>query len=81
MDLDWTGSFQLDTFHTLVATWMEGHTRGIVARWHSYSQARPHPGDVHFGPIKPIFFKPWLRNGPIGPKGSYPNQTKKVENY
>ena len=32
---------------------------------------------VHFGLLKPNAFIPCFRNGPIGPKGPYPNQTKK----
>ena len=35
-----------------------------------------HWSDVQFGLLKPISFIPWLHNGPIGPKGSYPNRTK-----
>ena len=39
-------------------------------------KARPgHPGDVLFGLL--ISFVPWFRNGPIGPKGPYPDQIKK----
>ena len=28
-----------------------------------------HPGDVYFGPLKPISFIPWLRIVPTGPTG------------
>ena len=48
---------------------------------HGAGVARPsptarlgHPGDVHSGLLKPISFFPWLRNGPIGPKVSYPDK-------
>ena len=38
-------------------------------------QSLDHPGDVHFGLLKPISFIPWLRNDQNWPKGPYPNQT------
>ena len=54
--------------------------RATHAAWRRWWQppkvSLGHPGDVHFGLLKPISFIPWLRNGQIWPKGPYPNQTK-----
>ena len=60
----------------VVATWLEGYTRGMVAvvALPSPTARLGHPGDVHSGLLKPISFLPWLRNGPIVPKVSYPNK-------
>ena len=44
--------------------------------WQPPKASLDHPGDVHFGLLKPISFIPWLRKGQNWPKGSYPNQTK-----
>ena len=53
-------------------------THAAWRRWWQPQKARlDHPGDVHFGLLKPISFIPWLRNGQNWPKGPYPNQTKK----
>ena len=60
------------------STWPEGHTRGMAPVVARPTVRLGHPVDVYFGPLKPIFFISWLRNGPIGPKGSYPNQTKQI---
>ena len=38
-----------------------------------------HPGDVHSGLLKPISFFPWLHNGPIGPKVSYPDKKSRLK--
>ena len=58
----------------VVATWLEGHTRGMApgVAPPSPTARLGHPGDVHSGLLKPISFFPWLRNGPIGAKVSYP---------
>ena len=62
----------------VVATWLEGHTRGMAPGVAPPSPTAllvlGHPGDVHCGLLKPISFFPWLRNGVIGPKVSYPNK-------
>ena len=60
----------------VVATWLEGHTRGMVpgVAPPSPTARLGHPGDVHSGLLKPISLFPWLRNGPIAPKVSYPNK-------
>ena len=61
---------------TVVPTWLEGHSRGM-APVVAPPKARPgHPGDVHFGQLKPISFILWFSNGQIEPKGCYPNETK-----
>ena len=53
-------------------------THAAWRRWWQPHKARlDHPGDVHFGLLKPISFIPWLWNGQVWPKGPYPNQTKK----
>ena len=39
-----------------------------------------HPFDVHFDPLKPISFIPWLSNGPNGPKGSSDYSNKNNNN-
>ena len=53
-------------------------THAAWRRWWQPQKARlDHPGDVHFGLLKPISFIPWLWNGQVWPKGPYPNQTKK----
>ena len=53
-------------------------THAAWRRWWQPHEARlDHPGDVHFGLLKPISFIPWLWNGQVWPKGPYPNQTKK----
>ena len=53
-------------------------THAAWRRWWQPQKARlDHPGDVHFGPLKPISFIPWLCNGQVWPKGPYPNQTNK----
>ena len=57
----------------VVVTWLGGHTRGMAPGVEPPTARLGHPGDVHFGPLKPISFIPWFRNGPIGPKGSYKN--------
>ena len=44
--------------------------------WQPQKPRLDHPGDVHFGLLKPISFIPWLRNGQNWPKGPYPNQKK-----
>ena len=56
----------------VVATWLKGHTRGMVpgVAPPSPTARLGHPGDVHSGLLKPISLFPWLRNGPIGPKVS-----------
>ena len=56
-------------------------THAAWRRWWQPHKARlDHPGDVHFGLLKPISFIPWLWNGQVWPKGPYPNQTKKSQN-
>ena len=56
-------------------------THAAWRRWWQPQKARlDHPGDVHFGLLKPISFIPWLWNGQVWPKGPYPNQTKKTKN-
>ena len=51
-------------------------THAAWRRWlHPLKSASATGGDVHFGLLKPLSFIPWLRNGSIGPKASYPNQT------
>ena len=53
-------------------------THAAWRRWWQPQKARlDHPGDVHFGLLKPISFIPWLWNGQVWPKGPYPSQTKK----
>ena len=52
-------------------------THAAWRRWWQPQKARlDHPGDVHFGLLKPISFIPWLWNGQVWPKGPYPYQTK-----
>ena len=60
----------------VVETWLEGHTRGVApgVAPPSPTARLGHPGDVHSGLLKLISFFPWLRNGPIGAKVSYPNK-------
>ena len=48
--------------------------------WQPPKASLGHPGDVHFGLLKPISFIPWLWNGQVWPKGPYPNQTKEFQN-
>ena len=62
----------------VVANWLKSHTRGMVPGVAPPSPTARfgHPGDVHSGLLKPISLFPWLRNGPIGPKVSYPNKKK-----
>ena len=56
-------------------------THAAWRRWWQPQKARlDHPGDVHFGLLKPISFIPWLWNGQVWPKGPYPNQTKPIQN-
>ena len=47
------------------STWPEGHARGMapVVATSKPKASLGHPGDVHFGLLKPISFIPWLRNG------------------
>ena len=53
-------------------------THAAWRRWWQPQKARlDHPGDVHFGLLKPISFIPWLWNGQVWPKGPYPNRTEK----
>ena len=59
----------------VVAIWLEGHTCGMAPGVEPPTVRLGHSGDVHFD-LKPISFITWLRNGPIVPKWSYPNQTK-----
>ena len=52
-------------------------THAACRRWWQPPKASlDHPGDVHFGLLKPISFIPWLWNGQVWPKGPYPNLTK-----
>ena len=60
----------------VVWTWLEDHARGMAPVVAPPKAMPSHPGKAHFGLLKPISFIPWFRNGPIGPKGLYPNQTK-----
>ena len=46
--------------------------------WQPQKASLDHPGDVHFGLLKPISFIPWLWNGQVWPKVPYPNQTKPI---
>ena len=57
--------------------WRAWHGTGMAPGVEPPTARLGHPVDVHFGPLKLISFIPWLLNGPIWPKGSYPNQTKK----
>ena len=64
----------------VVATWLESHYRSMALRVAPYAASLGHFVDVYFGLLKPISFIQWLCNGPIGPNGSYPSQTKSMIN-
>ena len=66
----------------VVATWLEGHTRGTASVVTPPTARLGHQDDAHFGLLKHIFIIPCPRNCPIGPKGPYPSQpTKSVAKH
>ena len=61
----------------VVATWLEGHTRGMAPVVAPLTARPGYLVDVHFDLLKPVSFIPWLCSRPIGPKGPYPNKKKR----
>ena len=58
--------------------WRSPSRPSAVQWWQPPKASLGHPGDVHFGLLKPISFIPWFRNDQNWPKGPYPNQTKHI---